>query len=156
MRNAARLLLLSLLVFGCASSSTNTSNSQTVRAAYDAFAHGDVPTVLAGLDPDIVWNEAEGSAYASGNPYHGPQAIVQGVFMRLGTDWNGYAVKPDQFIDGGDTVVVLGRYAGTFKATGQQINAPFAHVWKFRNGKAVSFQQFTDTAQFSRVMGLTR
>jgi ketosteroid isomerase-like protein len=156
MRKVVPLFLLSLLLFGCASTSTNTSNSQTLRGMYDAFARGDVPTVLAGLDPDIVWNEAEGSAYASGSPYHGPQAVVQGVFMRLGNEWNGYQVKPDKFIDSGDTVVVLGRYAGTFKATGQQIHAPFAHVWTFRNGKAVSFQQYTDTAQYNRVMGLPR
>src|SRR5205085_12547276 len=76
--------------------------------------------------------------------------------MRVGTEWNGFRVMPDQFIDAGDTVVVVGRYTGTFKATGQQISAPFVHVWKFRNGKAVAYTNYTDTAQFDRVMGLSR
>lgn len=153
MRNGTALFLLSLLVLCCASTSTTTKNSDRVRALYDAFARGDVPTVLAGFDPNINWNEAEGSSYGAGNPYRGPQAVVQGVFMRLGTEWSEYHVKPEQFIDGGDTVVVLGRYTATFKSNGQMVNAPFAHVWTFRDGKAVGFQQYTDTAQFNRVMG---
>jgi uncharacterized protein len=156
MRNGIRLFLLSLLVVGCASTSPTRSNSQYLRELYDAFARGDVPTVLAGFDPDIVWNEAESSAYASGNPYRGPQAIVQGIFMRLGTEWNDYRVKPDQFIDGGDTVAVAGRYSATFKSTGRPLDAPFVHVWTFRNGKVVGFRQYTDTAQFNRVMTPSR
>ena len=54
-------------------------------------------------------------------------------------------------IDGGDHVVVLGRYGGTPKAGGE-LDAPFCHVYRFRDGKAVTFQQFTDTAQWARLM----
>jgi hypothetical protein len=39
-----------------------------------------------------------------------------------------------------------GPYGGVFKATGKRLKVPFAHVWKFRNGQAVSFDQYTDTA----------
>jgi uncharacterized protein len=31
-------------------------------------------------------------------------------------------------------------------ATGKSFRAPFAHAWKFQDGKAVSFEQNTDTA----------
>jgi len=34
---------------------------EKVKALYGAFATGDVPTVLAGMDPGIRWSEAEGS-----------------------------------------------------------------------------------------------
>lgn len=36
------------------------------------------------------------------------------------------------------------------KATGKSFKAPFAHVWKLEGGKAVSFQQYTDTAVHQR------
>ena len=36
------------------------------------------------------------------------------------------------------------------KATGKSFSAPFAHVWKILNGKAVSFHQYTDTAVHQR------
>ncbi len=50
-------------------------------------------------------------------------------------------------------VVVLGRYRGTNKATGRPLDAQLAHVWRVRDGKAVRFQQYTDTLQAARVTG---
>jgi len=53
---------------------------------------------------------------------------------------------------GGDHVVVLGRYGGTMKAGGARLGSPFCHVCRFRDGKLVTFQQYTDTAQWARLM----
>lgn len=53
---------------------------------YKAFSVGDVPAVLSAMDDHIVWNEAEGNSYADGNPYKGPDAVLNGVFTRLGTE----------------------------------------------------------------------
>ncbi len=129
------------------------SNVEIVRSVYAAFAKGDIPTVLAAMAPDIVWNEAENFPYADGNPYVGPDAVLAGVFARLGGEWNGFSAIPDEIIDGGDTVVALGRYGGAPKATGKSINAQFAHVWRLKGGKLASFQQYTDTLQAARAMG---
>ena len=52
----------------------------------------------------------------------------------------------------GDHVVVLGRYRGTMKNGGSPLDSPFCHVWRFRGDKIVTFQQFTDTAQWTRLM----
>ena len=83
-------------------------NLNSVQSVYDAFAKGDISRVLGFLSPDIEWTEAEGFPY--GGTYVGPNAVLEGVFMRLGTEWEGFAAVPDEFIDGGDTVVVLGKY----------------------------------------------
>lgn len=123
-------------------------NADRVRAMYEAFARGDVPSVLAGMDAQIEWNEAENFVYADQNPYIGPQAILAGVFMRIGGDWDSFAVAPEEILPSGDTVISLGRYRGTYKATGKRVDAQFVHVFKFRDGKIVKFQQYTDTAQF--------
>lgn len=128
-------------------------NVDLIRAIYDAFAEEDVPGVVARMSPDIVWNEAENFPYADGNPYQGPQAILAGIFARLGAEWDGFAAMPEEFLDAGDTVVVLGRYRGTCKATGKAMDAQLAHVWRVRDGKAARFQQYTDTLQAARVMG---
>ena len=56
------------------------------------------------------------------------------------------------FIDGGDHVVVLGRYGGTMKDGGATLSSPFCHVYRFSGDKAVMFQQYTDTAQWARLM----
>ena len=126
------------------------SNVNAVQGAYEAFARGDVPAVLGFLDANIAWTEAEGFPY--GGTYNGPEAVLGGVFMRLGTEWDGFTVVPDEFIDGGDTVVVLGHYSGTYKATGKSFETNFAHVWKISGGKAVSFVQYTDTLVIQRAL----
>ncbi|HYI39225.1 MAG TPA: nuclear transport factor 2 family protein [Allosphingosinicella sp.] len=128
-------------------------NVALVRAIYEAFAAGDIPGVTGLMSPDIVWNEAENFPYADGNPYRGPEAILGGVFARLGSEWEGFAARPEEFLGAGEAVVVLGRYGGACKATGHVLDAQFAHVWRVEGGKATRFQQYTDTLQAARVSG---
>lgn len=125
-------------------------HADTVAELYKAFARGDVPAVLGALAPDVRWTEAEGFPYAG--TYVGPDAIVQGVFMRLGTEWDGYSVVPQEYVASGETVVALGEYSGTYKATGKSFRAPFVHVWKFAGGKVATFVQHTDTAVVQRAL----
>lgn len=124
------------------------SDLKKVKGIYDAFAKGDIFGVLGVLSADIDWTEAEGFPY--GGTYHGPKAVLEGVFMRLGSEWNGFAAVPHEFIDGGDTIVALGKYSGTCKATSKSFSADFAHIWKFQEGKAVRFVQYVDTLLVDR------
>ena len=126
------------------------TNVDLIKAIYDAFAKGDVPAVLGVLSPEINWTEAEGFPYAG--TFIGPHAVLENVFMRLGTEWHDYAAVPHEIIDGGDSVVALGKYSGTYKATGKSFKADFAHVWKLKDGKAVRFMQYADTAVVQRAL----
>lgn len=127
-----------------------SQSSDLVRNLYAAFACGDIPTVLGALAPDAAWTESEGGPY--GGTYRGADAILGGVFMKLGGEWDGFAAVPAQFVAEGDTVVVLGEYSGTFKATGRSMRAPFAHIWKLRDGRVAAFTQITDTVLHRRAM----
>lgn len=122
------------------------SNVEVIRGAYDAFAAGDVGAVVAAMAPDIVWNEAESFPYADRNPYVGPDAVVEGVFARLATEWDDFRVTPTEMLDAGDSVVALGRYTARHGASGRPLDIPFAHVWWLENGRIRRFQQYTDTA----------
>ncbi|MEO6064754.1 MAG: nuclear transport factor 2 family protein [Lysobacterales bacterium] len=128
------------------------SSVQTIRAAYAAFAKNDPSVLFGAMAPDIQWNEAEGNPLADRNPYVGAQAVGEGVFGRLLAALDGFTVAPDRFIDGGEDVVVLGRYTGTMKQSGAKLDAQFCHVYRFDRDKIVSFQQYTDTAQWARLM----
>jgi ketosteroid isomerase-like protein len=128
------------------------SNTDPVRALYAAFAKGDMPAALATMADDIVWNEAENYPYADRNPYIGPQAVLMGVFARIGADWEGFSANSEEMIDGGDTIVSLGHYGGVFKATGKTQRVQFAHVFRVKNGKITSFQQYADTLGTAKAM----
>ncbi len=122
--------------------------TETVRGAYAAFAKGDIPSVLALLAADASWTEAEGGPY--GGTFIGPQGVLENVFMKIGGEWDGYTAIPEEFIANDHTVVALGNYSGTYKATGKSFTAPFVHVWKFKDGKVSSFRQHTDTVVHCR------
>jgi ketosteroid isomerase-like protein len=126
------------------------SNTDAVSATYDAFSRGDVPAVLASLDPNIDWTDADGFPY--GGNYRGHDAVLQGIFMRLGAEWDSYSAVPEEFVAEGDKVIALGTYSGKYKATGKSFSAPFAHVWTLRDGKAVKFQQYTDTVKVQEAL----
>lgn len=130
------------------------SNLGMIRSMYEAFGQGDMPTILGAMDPNIEWREAESNPYEpSGKAWIGPDAIVQNLFVKLGTEWDGFTVHPKEFHDAGDTVVVEGRYTGTHKGTGKSLDSQFCHVFKISGGKVTHFQQFVDTAQLRGVMG---
>lgn len=129
------------------------TNADAIKSLYDAFARGDVPAVLGLFDPQIEWNEADGVRYADRHPYRGPMAVAMGVFGRLIADIDQFAAVPVSFIDGGDRVVVEGRYKGKVKATGAVLDAQFAHVYTLQGGRIVRFQQYTDTAQWAKALG---
>ncbi|MDX6621524.1 MAG: uncharacterized protein QOK36_3910 [Gaiellales bacterium] len=133
---------------------TGVSKVDTVKDLYGAFAQGDVPTVLAAMSPEIEWREAEGNPYQpSGAAWVGGDAIVENLFMKLGSEWEGFAIHPERFHDAGETVVVEGRYSGKCIATGIDADVQYCHVFTFENDKLARFQQFTDTAQFQKAMG---
>jgi ketosteroid isomerase-like protein len=127
-------------------------NVQVIRGLYEAFGKGDVATVLEQMDQRIEWREAENFIYADRNPYVGPQAVLDGVFMRFGADWAAFTMTPEEWLDAGNHVVVLGTYSGTHKATGREVRAQFAHIWAVRGRRVVRFQQYTDTKQFADVV----
>ena len=54
---------------------------------------------------------------------------------------------PEQFVADGDTVVALGNLTWKHKETRASASVTMAHVWTFRDGKATTFRQHTDTAK---------
>jgi uncharacterized protein len=125
---------------------SNENNVKTIETLYAAFAVGDVPTVLAGLDEKVVWNEAEGNVYADGNPYIGPQAVLNGVFARIGADYEYFNLVNIELHEMyNNQVLATLRYQAKLKNNGATYDAQVAHFWTLKNGKAIAFQQYLDT-----------
>lgn len=131
---------------------SDAANQGVVESLYRAFGANDGPTIAGLLAADLVWMEGEGGPLADRNPYNGPAAVFEGVFGRIGAQFENFVVTPATYLPSGDRVVVLGRYSGTSRATGEALDAQFAHVFTVRGGKVVHFQQYTDTAQWMDVV----
>ena len=116
-------------------------NIAVIRGLYESFSTGDVTSVLGQMHQHIEWREAENFIYADRSPYRGPQAVLEGVFMRLASEWADFKVMPEEWLDAGNHIVVLGTYSGRHKESGKEVRAQF--------GRVVRFQQYTDTKQFA-------
>ena len=127
------------------------TNREIIESAYASFGQGDVPGALAAFADDIRWTEPEG--YPLAGTYVGHQAVVDGVFMRLGEVGEDFAVVPEQFVAERDTVVALGHLSWKNRSTGEPAAVKMAHVWTFERGKATSFEQLIDTVKVRELIG---
>ncbi|MFL6239321.1 MAG: nuclear transport factor 2 family protein [Actinomycetes bacterium] len=125
-------------------------NAALIRTGYDAFARGDVETVLSLFDRAITWYTPDTIPF--GGRYEGP-AAVGGFFSKLPENYAELHVEPTRFIDRADTVVAIGRHRGR-SAAGIAFENPFVHVWTFSNGKATSFTEYFDTVKMNAALGL--
>ena len=114
-----------------------------VRDHYAASARGNIQAMMAEVSPQVRWTEMEG--FPCAGTWVGPQAVADNVFAVLGAQWEGYRFELESLVDGGERIVGIGSYHGTFRATGKQMQARVAHVWRLQGGKIVAFEQFTDT-----------
>ena len=124
-------------------------NVNVVKRIYEAFGKGDVLAVFEQFDPNIEWIAADNSPAAVGSPYHGLEAVRDGVFSRTVSIFDGFTIRVDELLDAGDKVVMLGYYLAIHKETGKEIRAQVAHIWTVSSGKATKFQQYTDTYQLA-------
>jgi ketosteroid isomerase-like protein len=120
------------------------TNKEIIQGLYRSFASGDVPAVLAEFNDDIAWTESDGFPLAG--TYVGPQAVLEGVFMRLGEFSDNWAVVVDRLIADGDTVVADGKYTWNHEETGEPCEVRMAHIWTLVDGKATAFLQHVDSA----------
>ena len=118
-------------------------NCEVIKAHYAGSDAKDLAAMMAPVTDKTAWTEMAGFPYAG--TYVGPNAVIEGVFKRIGEDWDGYALKVDKLVDGDTTIAAIGTYSGTCRKTGKPMSARVVHIWEMRDGKAVSFEQFTDT-----------
>lgn len=126
------------------------SNVELVRHFYDLFKAGNKDYMNLCND-DIEWNAMEGMP--SGGRYVGKQAVFGRYFPSMLSNFAEFHAVPDEFIDAGKAVIVLGKYKGVAKNTGKKFEAPFAHVYKIKEGRISAFRQYADTAKIQQALG---
>lgn len=126
------------------------TTADVVKRLYEGFAQGDIPAVLGVLDSGIEWTEAAGFPYAG--TYYGHDEVLQGVFARLGSEWDGFAAVPDLIISDGDQAAARGWYSGTYKETNRSMNARFVHWFTVTDDKIVRFEQIVDSVKVQEAL----
>lgn len=131
-----------------------TTESQNVARLKEAYAQW---SGQKGADcncwMEIIADDISLGSLANGSPempFSAPRsskAQILDYLEGLRRDWEMVSFDMNDFIAQGDRVVAIGRVAWRNKATGKLADTPKIDVWRFRDGKAVDFVEFYDTAR---------
>lgn len=123
---------------------------QIISDHYAASDRGDIAGMMAEVSPTVQWTEMAG--FPCAGTHVGPQQVIAKVFKVLGAAWQGYHFKLETLIGGGDRIVGVGDYRGTYRQTGKAMHARVVHVWRVQAGLVTHFEQFTDTLLVAQAM----
>jgi uncharacterized protein len=126
--------------------------TQVLKDGYAAFSNGDVAAATQNFADDIRWEGPNTDRVPGSGTHTGAEAIVQNVWAVIPQTWDDFSVTADEFIENGDTVVVLGHNEATAKSTGKSVAVPFVHVWRFEGDKLKRVQTLTDTAVIAEAL----
>ena len=127
-------------------------NVSLVQSLYEAFGRGDIPAILEAMDPDIVWDIPQAPGYPLGGIHQRPQGISSEFFSLIPSYYQEFAAIAQHMVDDEDRVIVLGEYRGKGKANGTAFQVPVTHVYGFRDGKWIRFQEYTDTGTIAAAL----
>lgn len=119
------------------------TNLEVIQELYRTFREKDYDAFLRICTPDLEWIQNEG--FPQGATRQGAEAVIEGVFKAFNNDWELWSFDIEQYLDAGETIIVIGSYAGCHRLSGKSFSSPAAHVYDICDGKVCRFRQFTDT-----------
>ena len=127
-----------------------TEDVEHLRRIYDALSRWDVDDLVTRLAHDIEWSLPETLPW--GGTFHGHEG-ARAMLAMFRDHVEGAWADPDDFLDSGDRLVVLGRLRGTGRETGSEYEVEFAHVWTLSDGVASGCRVYYDTVPILAALG---
>jgi ketosteroid isomerase-like protein len=115
---------------------------QAVARLFEAFSRRDLPSALALVHPEVVFQPMTAAVTRAGEPYRGHEGIHR-YAKDVEENWDELTIQPVQIRAAGHAVVVLGMVSGRGRG-GAFENAPTTWVIKFRDGLVIGAQIFSD------------
>jgi uncharacterized protein len=127
-----------------------TANVATLTTAYKLWNDskgGSVDHWLGFLTDDVKFGSlAAGAVHMAFATHYDNRQKLKAYFDGLLSGWDMIHFTVDEFIAQGDSVVMRGHVAWRNKHTGKICATPKVDYWRFRDGKAVEFFEYFDTA----------
>jgi 2-(1,2-epoxy-1,2-dihydrophenyl)acetyl-CoA isomerase len=128
---------------------TDLDPTAIAQRLYDAFAAHDGEALLTAMTEDFVGTVSAGMPLGVGGRHEGRETMLRDCWAQVFINYD-MAVEPDRYlICSPDEVVVLGSYRGTVRATGDPVDARFAHILTLRDGRVAALEQITDTRSWA-------
>jgi ketosteroid isomerase-like protein len=126
-------------------------NVEIVRRVYQGWARGDFSEGEV-FDPDIEFDMVD---WPEGMAARGIDEMRR-AWRSVLTAWEDFRSVPEQFIAGGDHVVVINRISGRGVGSGLDVSADTASVWRLEDGRVVGLALYWDIDKALKATGLER
>ncbi len=126
---------------------------ELVRRCYVLMNNRDFSSIPEVADPDVVFDLSRNVF----NPgvYRGYDGIRQADAATQEV-WQEFEVRPEEFIDGGDTVVAAIRISGWGHGSGAPAQMRLFNIWELREGKVLRMTGgYRDRAEALEAAGLS-
>lgn len=120
-----------------------SENVDVLKRGYEAFNTGDTKTLAGVFAEDVQWEGSNDDRVPGAGTYNGRDDAL-GALGQSAQAFDSLASRPDEFIEQGDTVVVLGHTEAS--VSGTDLKVPFVHVWRMSGGTIQRGQLLTDTS----------
>jgi len=131
-----------------AEAQTDLANLKAAIRAWNDTKGGSIDTWLDLMADRIDWRSlADGVQAVPWTETRKTKAEVRGYLDGLTAAFAMDHYTVEQYVCDGDTIVAIGTTAWHCKATSKRIDTPIVTVWRFEDGKVVSFFEYYDTAR---------
>ena len=127
-----------------------SENTDVLERGYEAFNSGDLDGVAAVFHEDVRWEGSNDERVPGAGTFDGRDGALQALGQAAGA-FDSMRSVPDEWIEQGDTVVVLGHTEAS--TGGNDVKVPFVHVWRMEGGKVKRGQLLTDTSEILKALG---
>jgi ketosteroid isomerase-like protein len=129
----------------------SAENVEVIRQVLAASNAGDFETLAALHHPDWVGYIAP--EYPLAGTWRGEAGLI-GFVQEWLEAWEEFRVEPQEFIDGGDAVIVELRYWGRGRGTGMEVRDRWFYAYELRDGKVIRWQPLADREEALAVAGI--
>ena len=129
-------------------------NVEIVRRSYEAFVRADWDRLAELTDPRVELHGTVGGL-SEGSVAHGPAAVRE-AFEEWDTEaWDETQLTPEEFLDGGDCVVVMQHELRRGRGSGVEVESETAVLFEVRDGRVIRIQGFMDRGAAREAAGLS-
>ncbi len=121
-----------------------SENTETLKRGYDAFNSGDAQTLAGVFADDVRWEGSNDERVPGAGTFEGRDDVLTALGQAV-EPFESFSSTPDEWIEDGETVVVLGHTEARTKG-GKDLKVPFVHIWRMSGGTIKRGQLLTDTA----------
>jgi uncharacterized protein len=116
-----------------------------VQKGYAAFGRRDIPALLQLIADEVDWKEVCPASLPYAGLHRNPTEVAE-FFAALAQVEDVTVFEPQEFIEAGENVTVLGYSESTVRDTKLKVQSEWVQVFTVRNGKITRWRGFFDTA----------